>query len=72
IVVDQMYLTNNDDYSPQQPNEIVGITEHETQWVNVYTLSGQLIRNRVNKSEATRGLPSGIYIVGNKKVFVKE
>lgn len=72
IVVDQMYLTNNDDYSPQQPTEIVDITEHETQWVNVYTLSGQLIRNRVNKSEATRGLPSGIYIVGNKKVIVKE
>jgi hypothetical protein len=38
--------------------------------VNVYHLSGQLIRNQVNLKEATIGLPSGIYIVGNRKVIV--
>ena len=32
---------------------------------------GQLLRTRVEPSTATQGLPTGIYIVGNKKVIVK-
>ncbi len=39
--------------------------------VNVYNAQGQLIRKGVKAGEATRNLPSGIYIVGNKKVLVK-
>jgi hypothetical protein len=70
IVVDQMYLTNNEDYSPMQPTEIVEVIDQRDQLVNVYHLSGQLIRNQVNQKEATMGLPSGIYIVGNRKVIV--
>lgn len=70
IVVDQMYLTNNEDYSPMQPTDIVEVNDEGTQLVNVYHLSGQLIRNQVNRKEATMGLPSGIYIVGNRKVIV--
>lgn len=39
--------------------------------VNVYNMNGQLIRQNVERNEATTGLPSGIYIVGGKKVIVK-
>lgn len=39
--------------------------------VNVYNTNGQLIRQNVERNEATTGLPSGIYIVGGKKVIVK-
>jgi hypothetical protein len=39
--------------------------------VNVYNAQGQLIRENVKAGEATRNLPRGIYIVGNKKVLVK-
>lgn len=39
--------------------------------VNVYNMNGQLIRQNVERNEATTGLPSGIYIVGGKKVVVK-
>lgn len=39
--------------------------------VNVYNTQGQLLRRNVERSTATQGLPSGIYIVGNKKVIVK-
>ena len=39
--------------------------------VNVYNTQGQLLRQNVPASTATQGLPSGIYIVGNKKVVIK-
>ena len=39
--------------------------------VDVYNMNGQLIRHNIQRNEATTGLPSGIYIVGGKKVIVK-
>lgn len=39
--------------------------------VDVYTISGMKLRGRVKAADATKGLPTGLYIVGGKKVFVK-
>ena len=39
--------------------------------VDVYTLSGIRIRSNVKVTNATQGLPKGIYIVAGKKVVVK-
>ena len=39
--------------------------------VDVYNMNGQLLRHNVERNEATTGLPSGIYIVGGKKVIIK-
>lgn len=39
--------------------------------VNVYTLSGVKVRGNVKETEAVKNLPSGLYIVGNKKVYIK-
>ena len=39
--------------------------------VDVYTLSGVKVRAKVKASEATKGLPAGLYIVGGQKVLVK-
>ena len=39
--------------------------------VDVYNMNGQLLRHNVERSEATQGLPQGIYIVGGKKVIVR-
>lgn len=39
--------------------------------VNVYNTQGQLLRQNVSPSQATIGLPAGIYIVGGKKVIVR-
>ncbi len=38
---------------------------------DVYTLSGVKVRSNVSTSNATNGLPAGLYIVGGKKVIVK-
>ncbi len=39
--------------------------------VDVYTITGVKVRNGVRNVSATKGLPSGLYIVGGKKVLVK-
>ena len=39
--------------------------------VNVYNLSGVLVRQNVQAGQATNGLAKGIYIVNGKKLFVK-
>ncbi|MDE5924134.1 MAG: hypothetical protein K2G75_02315, partial [Muribaculaceae bacterium] len=39
--------------------------------VDVYSLQGVCLRRGVDRSEATAGLPAGIYIVGGRKVIVR-
>lgn len=43
----------------------------ESDVVNVYNMQGVVVARGVNKATATEGLPSGLYIVGDKKVLVK-
>ena len=49
----------------------INIDSQATGPVDVYNMNGQLLRHNVERSEATQGLPSGIYIVGGKKVIVR-
>ena len=57
---------------PETPTGIGVIAiEDANTIVNVYTTQGQLIRQNVKVADATKNLPCGIYIVGNKKVVVK-
>ena len=39
--------------------------------VDVYTLDGRKVREQVNKADAVKGLPRGLYIVGGVKLWVK-
>lgn len=39
--------------------------------VNVYSLTGSLLKSNVSPSEAVSGLSKGIYIIGNHKVVVR-
>ena len=49
----------------------IDVTVVEEENVNVYSLTGTLLRNDVTHSEATDGLQPGIYIIGTKKVVVR-
>lgn len=49
----------------------ISIDPADTGLVDVYNMNGQLLRHNVERNEATQGLPSGIYIVGGKKVIVR-
>ena len=69
IVVDEMYLTNNEDFSPQ---DAIGDVEADSSAdVPVYSLSGQLLRSGSQAAKGLSSLRPGIYIVGGKKVVVK-
>ena len=46
-------------------------TEVEKGAVDVYSLNGVLLRNQVDKTSATNGLPRGMYVVGGVKILVK-
>jgi hypothetical protein len=67
IVVDDMYLTNNDDYSPGEPDAI-DTFETVPEKVDVYTIAGICVRRQADAANAFEGLRPGIYVVGGKKV----
>lgn len=52
------------------PVGISKVSALKNELVNVYSITGVMIRRSVKVSEATKGLEKGIYIVGNKKVLV--
>lgn len=64
VVVDDIYLTNNDDYS-----KTTGICtiQRETENDMVYNLQGVKVGTR----SQMKSLPRGIYIIGGKKVVVR-
>ena len=72
IVVEDMYLTNNSDYSRQDATDVTLTTANADLPVDVHTLSGQLVRHAANSREALQGLPAGIYLVGGRKVVVSQ
>ena len=52
-------------------SHIDGITNDNSASTNIYTLNGQLVLKNANIQEATKILPSGIYVINGKKFIVK-
>ena len=44
----------------------------ESELVDVYNLTGTLVRRQVKRADAVKGLKKGIYIVGGQKYVVTE
>ena len=65
IVVDDMYLTNNEDFS--RPTDVDEVVMPQSRYADVYTVTGVLLRRQVRTDEALDGLPAGIYVVGEEK-----
>ncbi len=77
IQFEEVFLTDLNSYTPThtivlKPEEPSGISiyQEEDTIVNVYNVMGILVRSQIERSKATLGLPSGIYVVGGEKVFV--
>ena len=67
IVVDNMYLTNNSDYSPEQPSGIKMVEDDKSRMDNaVYDLQGR----RLPMSDIQQLMP-GVYIINGKKTIVR-
>lgn len=67
FILDKVYLTNSDD-----PTDTgVDVIYDADMEIDVYSISGTLVKKRVKVSEAKEGLPKGVYIAGNRKIIVK-
>lgn len=67
IVVDDMYLTNNSDYSPEQPSGIMNIEDDKSITDNaIYDLQGR----KLPLSDSHQ-LKPGVYIINGKKTIVR-
>lgn len=53
------------------PSGVADIDDGSDRLVNVFSMQGVLLRSNVHQPDATRGLPTGLYIVGGKKSLVR-
>ena len=72
IVFSDVYVTNNADYSrPTVALEDVLYTqEDENEIVDVYNIMGMKVHSQIKRSEMRKDLPTGLHIVGRKKVMI--
>lgn len=68
---DKIYANASFLVTGSSTNMIVAKENEDSYLVDVYSITGQLIRKDVIMSKATDLLPAGIYIVGHKKIVVR-
>lgn len=56
---------------PGDADEIINVPTPEVSLVDVYDLSGRLVKRQVNVFQLRQNLKPGIYIVGGKKMIIK-
>ncbi len=79
IIISDIFFTQSNEVESVLPNVttnaaiVTAIAQIGTdgEGVNVYDMRGVLVRQGVNPSEATKGLPTGVYVINGKKVLVK-
>ncbi|ASB48762.1 beta-xylosidase family glycoside hydrolase [Alkalitalea saponilacus] len=76
IYIDDVFVSNSDEYYVDIPNSISEMDKpvlSDDDIVDVYSISGVLIRSSIYRRDAVNGLPGGIYIIGNaQKGYLKE
>jgi hypothetical protein len=66
LYIDNIRLLTKNSNSPGHINP----PQTKAEYIDVYSLTGVKLRSKVATSNATQGLPSGIYLIGNKKHMV--
>lgn len=64
--IKQIFATND-----KNADSGVEVTTIDNSFVDVYNMQGAMVRKNVEKTSATENLPAGVYIVGGKKVYVR-
>lgn len=73
IVISDVYVTNNTDYSkPTALDEVSTDIIDENELVDVYNLMGIKVLAQIKRSEAVRVLPNGLFIIGHQKVMIRK
>lgn len=77
IAITEISVTNSDNYQAthnitltNSAPEKLNNGQNENSNVDVYNLLGARIRTQVKYEQAIKGLPTGLYIIGNKKIFI--
>ncbi|WP_016778690.1 family 43 glycosylhydrolase [Anaerophaga thermohalophila] len=71
IFIDDVFLSNSDEYNTSI-QEVIYEKIKPDDIVDVYSVTGQKLRNGVKRKNSTSGLPAGVYIMGNsEKGYVK-
>lgn len=70
-VINNIYVTNNSDAS-EDVTAVNNVTDNnsDNDIVDVYSVTGKLIKKQVKRSDAKSGLMNGVYIIGGKKVSI--
>ena len=71
LQIDDIYPTNDGENFEPQPMAVSTVLMPCKDKVNVYTLSGQIVRRGADRQQAVAGLPKGVYVIENRKVVVK-
>ena len=79
IIISDIFFTQSNEVESVLPNVtanapvVTAISQvgSDSEGVDVYYMKGVLVRQGVNPSEATKGLPTGVYVINGKKVLVK-
>ena len=69
VILDDLRLFTCEGH--EETNRKTTVAQEENDIVNVYTVSGILVKANVKKSHALDGLQKGTYIVGHEKVMIK-
>ena len=69
IEIEKVYVTNSDDYVETGIEDNVLLQYDENEIVDVYSITGVLLRKSIRRRDAIIGLPLGIYIVGGEKIM---
>lgn len=79
IIISDIFFTQSNEVESVLPNVtanapvVTAISQvgSDSEGVDVYDMKGVLVRQGVNPYEATKGLPTGVYVINSKKVLVK-
>ncbi|MFW6326978.1 MAG: glycoside hydrolase 43 family protein, partial [Bacteroidota bacterium] len=64
IIIEEVFLSDSDEYDTSV-QELVFEKLNPDDVVEVYSVTGQLLRSDVKRRDAVSGLPVGVYIIGN-------
>lgn len=72
IVLSDVYLTNNTDFSkPTALEDVATVQTDENALVDVYNSLGQKVLSQIKRRAFRYDLPAGLYFVGKEKIWIK-
>ncbi|ADQ79803.1 glycoside hydrolase family 5 [Paludibacter propionicigenes WB4] len=69
-IIDNVYLTNRSDASQETTGLEIPIIKSEDDIVDVFSVTGKLLKKQIRRGDAQKNLLNGVYIIGHEKVLI--